>query len=131
MMSLPDYFNADTGKAFVVALLTIGGGIVAWKQKVKNDGRRDRIDDAGTNLDVTALSAGDKMIQNLQADIARLRQTMTDAETNWRAQMDKMEARLDEMSKQVDAAIAARRAAEEAAARLRFQLQGLGVQPVA
>lgn len=130
-MALPDYFNADTGKAFVVAVLTIGGSIIAWKQKVKTDARKDRVDDAGAALSVTALGAGGTMIQDLQADITRLRQTMADADAKWRSDMDKMEQRLETMSAQVDAAIAARRAAEEAAARLRFQLQGLGVQPVA
>lgn len=99
------------------------GAAIAWV-------RKNRVDGAKADLDVDALQAGSAMIQSLQADVARLRQTMTDADTKWRADMDKLETRLRDMSEQVDVAIAARRAAEEKVARLRYQLQQLGQTPV-
>jgi hypothetical protein len=126
-MAMPEFFNADTFKAFGIAI----GGLATGLGAVKVWNRKNKVDDASAALDVTSLTAGGNMIQSLQADIARLRQTMADSDAKWRADMDKMEARLEVMGKQVDASIEARRAAEEVAARLRFQLQGLGVQPVA
>lgn len=126
-MTVTDFFNADTFKAFGIAI----GAFVTGLGMVKVWARKNRVDDANASLDVASLTAGGNMIQTLQADITRLRQTMADSDAKWRADMDKMEARLEAMGKQVDAAIEARRAAEEVAARLRFQLQGLGVQPIA
>lgn len=116
----------DTWKGILLGM----GGIGALIGSVQMYYRKNRIDGAKTNLDVDALQAGTTMIQNLQTDIANLRKTMIEADTKWRADMDKLEARLRDMSDQVDAAIVARRAAEEKVARLRYQLQQLGQTPV-
>lgn len=96
---------------------------MAWVRKFK-------VDNAKAGLDVDALQASSTVIQQLQGDLTRLRTTMTEADTKWRADMDRLEQRLREMSDQVDIAIAAKRAAEEKVARLRYQLQQLGQTPV-
>lgn len=120
-MSLQDLV---TNLSIGASALAVGvGGALAWV-------RKNKVDNAKADLDVDALQAGSSMIQTLQGDIARLRQTMQDAESKWHADMDKLEQRLREMSEQVDAAIVAKRAAEEKVARLRFQLQQLGQTPV-
>lgn len=104
--------------------LTVGiGAAIAWF-------RKNRIDNAKADLDVDALQASSTVIQQLQGDLTRLRTTMTEADTKWRADMDKLESRLRDMSNQVDTAIAAKRQAEEKVARLRYQLQQLGQTPV-
>jgi hypothetical protein len=116
--------DAITQLATGAAGLAVGvGSAIAWF-------RKNRVEGAKADLDVEALQAGSQMIQQLQGDLTRLRTTMIDADTKWRADMDKLEARLRDMSDQVDAAIVAKRQAEEKVARLRYQLQQLGQTPV-
>lgn len=120
-------FSPDLWKNIGVAI----GSLVAGYGGAKVYRRRDRVADADANLDVTSLTAGSQMILALQQDIQRLRATMTEADSKWRADMTMLEQRLEAMGAQVDAAVTARRAAEEACAQLRYQLQQLGQKPCA
>src|ERR1700754_898832 len=86
----------------------------------------DKVDAAGKDLDVSALSAGSAMIAALQQDIARLREQQSLNEKKWQEDMQRLQDRLDAMSMQVEQAIAARRVAEENAAQLRLQVRSLG-----
>lgn len=120
-------FNYDVVKGVVGILTASGLTYGAWVKWF----RKDKVESAAAQFDVTALTAGGSMITALQTDVANLRKTMAEADTKWRADMAVLEQRLEDMGKQIDAAILARRAAEETAARLRFQLRSAGMEPVA
>lgn len=108
--------------------VALGGGAMwtAWTSWR----RRNRVDNSKATTDIVSFGAYDGTIQGLQADISRLRKTMEEDANTWAAKMTQYDARLQTMSDQVDAAITARRKAEDDAARLRFQLRGAGLEPV-
>ncbi len=120
-------FNWDAGKLIGGIGGLLVSGVAGWKLWY----RKNTVDNAGAALDVSALGAGKGMIETLQADIARLRDTQSSNEAKWQADMQRLQDRLDLMSKQVDDALARARAAEETSARLRAQIIGLNAQPVA
>lgn len=120
-------FNWDAGKLIGSIGALLVSAVAGWKVYA----RKNTVDNAGAALDVSALGAGKGMIETLQADIARLRDTQSTNEAKWQVDMQRLQDRLEAMSKQVDDLLARARAAEETSSRLRAQIISLNAQPVA
>lgn len=122
----PGEFGKTVGTIFGGVIIGVGTVYAGWIQFRRKNG----VQDAKASTDIESYQAYLSTIQGLQGDVERMRKTLLDNDTKWRADMDQLEVRLGAMSNQLDAGIARARKAEDDAARLRFQLRSAGMEPV-
>ena len=120
---------SEPSTSLIVTVSTAIGGTAAVIYAIWDKFKKNSVEQAGQNLDITALGAGSQMITNLQSDIQRLRDTQAANEAKWQSDMQRLQDRLDAMAKQVEESMVARRALEEIAARLRLQLIRNNITP--